>query len=230
MKAILGTAIALGLLCFCAGNMALAEDNDSEIKLPDPVYRGKVNLEKAICERNSVRDYKNKPLAIEDLGQLLWAGQGILSQAGHRTTPSAGAKYPMTLFVAKGDGLWKYVPKKHLLKKVSDKNIMKKLAEASLGQRSVSRAPVIIILAADVNVTAKKYKTRATRYCDLEAGHIAQNIALQATARQIGLVTIGAFKDGEIRTLLNLPDHFRICYVLPVGYMVSKKNNKSIVR
>ena len=219
MKRFSGAVFAFALLFIFISTFAFAEQASTEIKLPDPVTDGDVSLEKTISARGSVRIYKNKPLKPEDLGQLLWAGQGQLSKRGRRTAPSAGARYPMTLYVVQKTGLWKYLPKTHSLLKIHHENIKGKLAMASLGQSPVTSAPSVILVVANVNITARKYKKRAVRYCDLEAGHIAQNIALQAVARKIGMVTIGAFNDDKIRALLDLPEHFRICYVLPVGYI-----------
>ena len=188
------------------------------IELPPAQTTGSMSLEQAILKRRSLRSYQDRPLALQDLAQLLWAAQGITSPGGLRASPSAGGLYPMTLFVFRATGIHRYDPNRHALLPVQHADRRKKLAAAGLGQQAIARAPAVIVIAADVEVTAVKYRGRSTRYCDLEAGHIAQNIALQATARGIGTVTIGAFEDEAVRNLLGLSEKWRIEYVLPVGY------------
>ena len=189
------------------------------IKLPKPRLTGTMSVEEAIRERRSQRAYKDDPLAIDELGQLLWAGQGVTSEDGRRAAPSAGAIYPMHLYTFQASGVHRYNPAEHSLEPALPGDLRKELSKAALGQETVRNAPLVIVVTADVNKTAVKYGRRAVRYCDLEAGHIAQNIALQAKSLGLGMVTVGAFEDEDVEKLLKLPGGWRVCYVLAVGRM-----------
>jgi SagB-type dehydrogenase family enzyme len=189
------------------------------IQLPPPSTKGKVSLEETIAMRRSLRSFGDEGISLQEISQLLWAGQGTTTPNGkRRAAPSAGAIYPMTLYAFTKDGLYRYDPKSHALTQLDKKDLRKELVATLAGRRENAKAPLIVVIVADVNKTAAKYKDRATRYCDLEAGHIAQNMALQAEALKMGMVTIGAFRDEEIRSLLNLQKERRVCYVLPFGH------------
>jgi nitroreductase len=50
----------------------------------------------------------------------------------------------------------------------------------------------------------------------LKQGHAAQNLCLQATALNLGLVTAGAINDDLVAEVLNLPENLTPLYVIPV--------------
>lgn len=190
-----------------------------EIMLPDPKLKGIVSLEEALKNRRSVREFSGKDLGLEDISQILWAAQGITeNNFGFRTAPSAGALYPIEVFVAKSDGFFHYIPNGHKLEKFSSENLKQNLMEASLFQESISTASIVIIITAIYERTTAKYGERGIRYVHMEAGHICQNILLQAAALQLGAVPIGAFSDTEVQKILNLPADCNPLYIIPVGY------------
>lgn len=191
------------------------------IILPSPDTKGKVTLEKAIASRRSVRDFKNEALTISELGQLLWAAQGITAKWGGRTAPSAGATYPLEIYIAAGNvqtlqqGLYRYIPYSHTLEKISDMDLRKNLCDAAYGQKALIMAPVVIIISADFSRTQKRYGERGFRYVYIEAGHVSQNIYLQAETLNIGTVAIGAFDDKQVKSILKINED--VIYLMPVG-------------
>lgn len=193
------------------------------VKLPDPRLKGSISLEEAIFKRRSVRDYSGKPLMLEQVSQLLWSAQGITGKAGERTAPSAGALYPLEVYLIAGDvvslspGVYIYHPGRHELIKVSTKDIRGELAAAALGQGCVKEGAVSIVIAAVYERTTGKYGDRGVRYVHMEAGHAAQNIYLQATALDLGAVVIGAFYDDKVKEILGLSGEERPLYIMPVG-------------
>ena len=193
-----------------------------EIQLPPVSYQGKVSLEEAISKRRSQRSFRQKDLSWEEVGQLLWAAQGITGKSlglRFRASPSAGALYPMEIYALTKDGLFHYLPDGHKLEVLNEKDLRKDLASAALGQGSVSQAPLDIVIAAVFKrVTAKYGQRRGIRYAHIEAGHIAQNIHLQAVALGLGSVPIGAFSDEQVQTVLSLPKDHEPLYIIPVGY------------
>lgn len=192
------------------------------IILPDPGQQGTISIEAALQGRISRRNYGSQPLSMAQLSQLLWAAQGITRPSGERTAPSAGALYPLELYVVCGHvlglepGLYHYRPYGHGLELVAGVDLRQELAGAALGQGSVARAPVNLVLTADYDRTAIKYGSRARRYVHMEIGHVAQNICLQATALGLGTVVIGAFDDDRVQGLLKLQEEMPLA-IMPVG-------------
>ncbi len=193
------------------------------IPLPAPVTTGPVSVEEAVAGRRSVREYAATPLEIADLSQLLWAGQGVTGPAGLRAAPSAGALYPLEIYVACGNvngllpGVYHYLPGSHVLNRILDRDVREDLSAGAVGQSSVRDAPAVIIIAADYQRTTGKYGERGIRYVHMEAGHAAENIYLQAYTLGIGTVTIGAFDDSGVASLLGLPGNQTPLYLMPVG-------------
>jgi len=193
------------------------------IRLPEPKYDSDVSLEEILVRRRSIRDYTHEPLTLEEVSQLLWAGQGITSDWGGRTTPSAGALYPLELYVIVGDvknlaaGLYKYKPERHELVMVLEGDTRSRLADAALGQSPVKHGAVDIVLTSVNHRTTRKYGDRGIKYVLIEIGHAAQNICLQAIAMELGSVMIGAFHDEEVSSLLKLPKEEAPLYIIPIG-------------
>lgn len=193
------------------------------IKLPEPKHDSDVSIEETLVRRRSVRDYTHEPLTLEEVSQLLWAGQGITSDWGGRTAPSAGALYPLELYVIVGDvknlaaGLYKYKPERHELVMVLEGDIRSRLADSALGQSPVKHGAVDIVLTSVNHRTTRKYGDRGIRYVLIEIGHAGQNICLQATAMELGSVMIGAFHDEEVSSLLKLPREETPLYIIPIG-------------
>lgn len=174
-------------------------------------------LAAALVARRSVREYAEAALTADEVSALLWAAQGISSDEGLRTAPSAGALYPLTVRVALRGGLDRYQPRGHRLDRVAETDLRASLAEAAYGQEWLGRAPAVFAISGDVAVTARRYGARAERYVLMEAGHAAQNLLLQAVALGLGGTPVGAFDDGAVREVLGLSAGERPIYLLPVG-------------
>jgi SagB-type dehydrogenase family enzyme len=196
---------------------------DHTVQLPEPALDGDVSVESALAQRRSIRDLRSDALTLDELGQVLWAAQGITADWGGRTAPSAGATYPIELHIAvtavEGlePGVYRYLPDGHRLERTVEDDVRVQLAQAALGQPAVARAPVNVVIAAVEARTAERYGRRAERYVLLEAGHVAQNVALQAVTLDLGSVPIGAFDDAEVAHILQLTQSERPLYILPLG-------------
>ncbi len=223
---------ALGLLAACDGDGATsdteatnAEATEADvIALPEPSHAGETSLEEALRRRRSGREYADEPLTRRELGQLLWAAQGITSDEGGRTAPSAGALYPLEVLAVTRDvegiepGVWRYEPEEHALSAVREGDRTSALRAASLDQSPVSDAPASIVIAGVQERTEVKYGERSERYVILEAGHAAQNLVLQATTLGLAAVTIGAFDDADVKQVLGLAADEEPLYVVPIGH------------
>ena len=194
-----------------------------EIKLPEPVYKSNISLEEVLLKRRSIRNYKNENLTIKQLAQILWAAQGITSDYGYRTAPSAGAIYPIEIYIlvnnVKGleKGIYYYNPFKHLLQFLKKGDFSEQIKRACLGQEWVKKASVDVIITAEFERTMNRYGERGIRYVYLEAGHIAQNIYLQMISLNLGGVVIGAFIDNSVQHVLSTPKTHKPIYVIPIG-------------
>jgi SagB-type dehydrogenase family enzyme len=201
------------------------------IKLPPPRTESEVSVEKALLLRRSVRDYTDDPLSLFQLSQLLWAAQGITGPGELRAAPSAGATYPLEVYVIAGrvtglsSGIFKYRPHSHDMARVREGNVMREIAEASMGQRCVEEAPAVIAFAAVHQRTTGVYGRRGIRYVDNEIGHAAQNVCLQAVALGLGTVAVGAFDDEAVRKALELGAEERVLYLVPVGRTVTQASH-----
>lgn len=193
------------------------------VELPAAWYKSDISLEESLKKRRSVREFSKDSLSLSQISQLLWATQGITEAWGGRTAPSAGALYPLEIYLVAGNvknlpaGVYKYEPFKHRLIKVSDGDKRGKLSYAALGQPWVKEAAVNFVIAAVYERTTKKYGERGKKYVHIEVGHAAQNLLLQATALQLGAVPVGAFFDSEVKKLVGLKEDEQPLYIIPVG-------------
>lgn len=188
------------------------------IALPPPDREGGTTLAAALVRRRSVRAFAARPLAPAELGQLLWAAQGVSdARDGARTAPSAGALYPLVLYAATADGVFRYTVEEHALERVSARDARGDLAAAALGQAEVAGAPCVLVFTAVVTRTTRKYGERGERYVHLEAGHAAQNALLAAAALGLAAYPVGAFEDMRVVQVLRLGRSEAPLYLVPVG-------------
>ncbi len=211
-------AFIISLPVICSAQYRSKNSSSQKILLPPPKTAGAVSLEQLLAKRRSVREFSGKNLDYAQIGQLAWAGQGITDPAtGYRTAPSAGALYPITLYFATSDGLFAYDPQQHALEEVFTADVRRRLATAA-AQKEIVDAPCDIIIAGDVNKLRPKYAHKARRFAMLEAGHIAQNILLEAVSLQLAAVPIGAFETKNVAAVCNLPAALEPFYIICVGY------------
>ena len=194
------------------------------MKLPAPGREGSMSVEKALQERRSVRSFSATPLSLQEVSQLLWAAQGITSADGGRTTPSAGAFYPLEIFLVVGAvqdlaaGVYRYNLRLHEVDEIAAGDMRAALVSAAFDQAWMLDAPAAIVIAAVFERTTRKYRERGKRYVAMEAGHAAQNISLQAVSLGLGTCVVAAFDDLQVREVLQLPAGAEVLNILPVGH------------
>ncbi|HUT46156.1 MAG TPA: DJ-1/PfpI family protein [Sedimentisphaerales bacterium] len=216
------TILAIVLACFatlCLGRSRTRSAPQMIIQLTDPNLKGTVSLEEALARRRSIRQFSSEPVKRSQISQLAWAGQGITEpQRGLRTAPSAGAIYPIELLFATQEGLFVYRPADHSLLQTGNQDIRNMLAAAASMAESVAGAGCDIIVAGAVRKLTSQYKDKARTYMHMEAGHIAQNIQLQAVCLDLGSVTVGGFDSKEVRKVCKLSRDLEPLYIICVGY------------
>ncbi|HEC35483.1 MAG TPA: SagB/ThcOx family dehydrogenase [Anaerolineae bacterium] len=191
-----------------------------EIALPPPRLDGPVSLEAAIVARRSVRSYAATELTLWEIGQLLWAAQGITGRQGHkRAAPSAGGRCPLEFYVCRSDGVWHYESPGHRLLRHLPGDVRRLLAKAAWDQGFLAQAPVVFAVAAVFVRTTSRYGDRGrVRYVPMDVGHAAQNLLLEAVALGLVSVPVGAFDDVAVAQVLALPADQEPLYLLPVGH------------
>lgn len=188
------------------------------VALPKPVLKNGMSVEEALGRRESVRSFSAKALTDKEISRLLWSGQGKTRRWGGRTAPSAGALYPLELYIVLSDGVYRYDPDSHQLVLHLKENVSVSLTRAALGQGCVREAPAVIIITAVYERTTCKYGERGERYVAIEVGHAAENVLLRAVSLGLGAVPVGAFSDRQVQEVLHLPPDHEPLYLIPVGH------------
>lgn len=204
----------------------MSNNQPVQIYLPPPNQRGSISLEETIAGRRSIRDFSPEPVSQLQLSQILWSAQGITDTSWkYRTVPSAGATYPLEIFVVCGrDGvegvassIYHHNIDNHSLTLHHQGEVRLELARAALNQEFIYQAPVDIVICALYERTTLDYGNKGERYVHMEVGHAGQNIYLQAIALGLATVAIGAFHDEQVRQVLRLDKQYKPLYIMPVG-------------
>ena len=187
--------------------------NSRIVRLPSQLGEVKAALSETLMKRKSIRAFSSQSMSQLDLAFLLWASTGIQRiEHGYefRVAPSAGALYPIETYICANnvegvaEGIYHYNIKENSLEEVKAGHFGDAIAHASLDQTICAIAPVVFIWSAMFGRSKWKYHQRAYRYVYLDAGHIAQNLALTATSINCGSCQVGAFYDDEINSILGL--------------------------
>jgi SagB-type dehydrogenase family enzyme len=232
------TAVFLLLLLILTGSALMnlhqqpappAQETGSVVELPPPQLAGRMSVEEALHTRRSQRAYSAAPLTLAELGQLLWAAQGVTHPNGYRTAASAGALYPLELLVAVGRvsdleaGIYRYHPDRHALTLIEAGDRRAALSAAALGQESVAEGAVVLAIAAVYERTTVRYGERGRQYVHMEVGIAYQNVHLQAAALGLGTVFIGAFHDDQVHARLRLAAEERPLCLMPIGRLSEER-------
>jgi SagB-type dehydrogenase family enzyme len=187
-------------------------------QLPAPQTDGGMTLAAALAMRRTIRELAPEPLGDAEVGQLLWAAQGITHDEGRRTAPSASSLFALELYAATADGLARYVPDGHRLERRSTEDLRAALQAASGEQPFVGAAPlVVVVCTVTARLSGRHGPERAVRYADFEVGHAGQNLLLQATALGLAGVPVGSFDDEAVARVLDLPAGEVARYLFAVG-------------
>lgn len=187
--------------------------SNKTIQLPRELKEVTMDFAEVLSRRKSIRNFSTQPLSKVDLAFLLWASTGIQRiEQGYefRTVPSAGALYPTETYIAANNiedvekGIYHYNIKNHILEQIKPGNYGEALTHAALNQNMCATASVVFIWTAIFGRSKWKYSQRAYRYIYLDAGHVADNLALAATSINCGSCHIGAFFDDEINSIVDI--------------------------
>jgi SagB-type dehydrogenase family enzyme len=216
-------ALSLSLVVKAVLDPLPAGGDNGEIPLPKPRLESRVSVEEALLKRRSVRDFAAAPLTIVEVGQLLWAAQGVTSASGQRAAPSAGALYPLELYVVAGQvtglaaGVYRYIPKNHTLVPVTSSDRRAALSKGAWKHHSITDAPATLVFSGVFTRTTRKYGGRGVRYVYMDAAHAAENVYLQAVALDLATFIIGGFDDGLVAQAVSLAAGEEAVALMPLG-------------
>ncbi len=218
--AVVIVVLIAGLLAiYCLADVDPGGQEAAVTQLPQPQTTGTVSIEQVLAQRRSIRSFTDQPLTQSEIGQLLWAAQGITSpQHGFRAAPSAGALYPLELYVVTAEGVYHYQPQGHQVRLHLTGDQRPALAAACVGQGVVQQAAADFVITAVYARTRAKYGARADRYVHMEVGAAGENLCLQAVSLKLGSVMVGAFGDGQVTEILDLPADHAPLLVISVGH------------
>ena len=194
----------------------LPRSKEAEWKLPAPKKKSKVSVEQALSLRRSSKEgFTSKELTEKEIGQILWAARGVNRPAGKLTSPSAMARYSVSVYVATSKGSFLYIPENHSLSSIDDKDIRKGVGT----QDYVKTAPTIIILVVDYSKLADTFSMeRKISFASAEAGAIGENVYLQCAALKLGTVFVASVDRDFIKTALNFREGIEPLFIMPIGY------------
>lgn len=218
---VVGCVVALAASCATPAPRAVIAAHErftDVVALPAADNRGTVSLDDAIARRRSTRTFAPTPLPLSLVGQLLWAAQGITGSDGKRAAPSAGALYPLELYVVTADEVMHYLPAGHRVEVRAERDLRPDLQRAALRQSSVGSAPAVVVVAAVMARTRAKYGAQAGDFVNREVGHATENLLLEATSRGLAAVPIGAFDPATVAAVIGLPPGETVLGLVPVGF------------
>ncbi len=187
-------------------------------KLPQPVLEGNMSLEEVLFKRRSVRKFQQYDLSKQQISQLLWAGYGVTDKHNmFKTTPSAGATYPLEIYYLDKTGIFHYIPEDNSAVTIKEGDLRKELVKSAFQQEFISEASINIIICALYERTTLFYGERGYKYVLIEVGHCAQNICLQAVSLGLDSVCVGAFDENEVKKLLMLEGDLEPVYIVSIG-------------
>ncbi|MFZ5448488.1 MAG: SagB/ThcOx family dehydrogenase [Thermodesulfobacteriota bacterium] len=214
--------LVVGIFMFFSSNGSSAE----AIKLPPPATKGGMPLAEALQARRTIRHFAARPLDLAQVSQLLWEGDGLSDPRGLRTSPSAGATYPLDLYLVVGEqgvtnlpaGVYRYEVAAHALTPITKGDFRAPVARACLHQAWMTEAPVMVVITGEYRRCTARYGQRGVRYTHMESGNVSQNLFLAAEALGLGAGIVGAFDDKALAQVLKLPPAHEPLLVMPVGY------------
>lgn len=144
------------------GTKSMSHTSHEIFPLPPARLTGSVPVEETLAHRRSLRTFADAALAMETVSQLLWSAHGITHSEGQRTAPSAGALYPLEIYLVSGNiaalpsAVYRYAPQRHQLVRIAAGDRRRELAEIALHQDWVADAPAILVISAVLRRTTAK--------------------------------------------------------------------------
>ena len=247
----LGIIALVGLALLATFVMAASENNSTikadassqAIKLPEPRTDGGMTVEKSLEERRSIRSFGKDGLTLNEVSQLLWAAQGVTDDKGHRTAPSAMARYPLQVYLLADNvtglptGVYHYSPEGHNLTIMAEGNVDEYYNATAGFEAWIKTAPAIFVITGNIsgmnqmpglrpgNRTSENNRTSGnqmprqdiSQWVYIDAGAAAENLLLEVVSLDLASTYTAGFSANKTEELLGLPSGEVPIGVLPVG-------------
>ena len=217
---------SLALLVLAVGAVPQAQaqgaGTPAPIKLPVPREKSEVSVEQALRTRHFLHLPATAPLTLAEIGQLLWAAQGVVGDHGRRTVPSAGTLHPLEIVLVAGSveglrpGVYRYRPEGHELVQTVEGD-RRQLIETACQFREYQEVPAIVLVMGVEARVAAMLEAKAPRFVALQAGAAAQNLVLQANALGLGCGLMAGFSDPKASLILGTSAAEQVLAALTVG-------------
>ena len=213
--------LALAVLAAFATQSSTGAESKT-LALPAPRKEGRVSVEAALSARRSIRAYAKQALTLEEVGQLLWAAQGVTGPDGKRSAPSARRRYPLEVAVVAQDvdglqaGAYRYLPASHSLERLAEPSGGRPLLADAASQAPIQGAPAVFAIAAVYERMGAGPRDRT--WTDFEAGLAGENLLLQAVALGLGAVVVGGVDAAAVKAAVKFTGSEQVIVVIPVGH------------
>jgi SagB-type dehydrogenase family enzyme len=222
----LTTALFLTAALLLAGSPITGPESTSAqdgVELPEIESGEPGSLSDLLYKRRSVRRFGSGAIHLEEAARLLFAAQGITRKDRFRTVPSAGALYPLEIYLTAGNveglnpGVYRYRPQEHDLARIQSGDKREAIARAAVGQMWIAEAQAVLVVGAVFERTTSKYSNHGRRYVHMEAGCAAQSVSLQVADLGLGTTVVGAFRGDRVARLIGAKDDVTPLLLMPVG-------------
>jgi protease I len=222
--------VLTGLVAICPGQRRPRGAPLKIIQLPQPRLKGSLSFEETVVKQRIVRQLSNQTINFEQIGQLAWAGQGMLELAPQtmpqmqgtlverQIEPQVQGIYPISLFFASPSGVHAYNPNEHTLEQTFERDVRSVLATAVRNPEVVTAAGCVVVIAGPIRDPAGRPANIARRLSLLQAGQTAQGIQLQAAGLNLASIPVSDFDSRNIAKICNLPRALEALYIIAVGY------------
>ncbi|NDV58599.1 SagB/ThcOx family dehydrogenase [Bacteroides sp. 519] len=204
------------LLLFMISFTSCAASTEKVIKLPSPNMNRPSTVMNSLSERKSTREYSDKELTLADLGDMLWAANGInRPKEGNRTAPSAMNKQDVDVYVIMAKGAYLYDAANHSLNLIIEGDHRALVAGK---QDFVLQAPVSLVLVSDFSRLGEPENERVKAMGAVDVGIVSQNISIFCAAAKLATVPRASMEHATLKTTLGLTDAQSPIINHPVGY------------
>lgn len=189
------------------------------VKLSRSIDNGEYN--RLLRTRKSERRFSNKPVSIKILAKILSSCRIIDANPERRTYPSAGARFPVEIYVVAmrlnglRQGIYHLNIKNFALETLLSENLRQ--YETELASQFLKNVAGVVILTSVLSRSEVKYGLKAYPYSLLEAGYIGQNIQLSCSKYGIGSCAVGGFINDRVIELLDLTSDELPIHVIAFG-------------
>jgi hypothetical protein len=156
-------------------------------------------LEQALLLRKTSRSYDgNRALTREEMSRLLWTMTGANRPDGHRTVPSAVAKYPVDVLVALPEGVFRYDPREHRLFRILAEDIRSKIPNQDVFKKAAMHVLYVIL--------NERVPRGRIEFADVEIGCMGQALFLETVALGMGSCIYANIRLEDVTKILGIKE------------------------